>query len=326
MKLLVHIHAYNVPADRTVEAVLDQTYTVDAIVVVDNAAAIPILQSPVPPQVQVVRNAKNCGPGGAVVTGLTYALYHGYEWIWILDGDSLPRKDALEKLVALCRSFDPAMRTSLGIVSSAQRLVPSPKLFLGRRLTPRGPRPPHIDRDLSYCECDSILWSGSLVNLDAVRTVGLPRYGPQGPWHDLSFDYGDMAFAYRLRMAGYRIFVHRTSIIDHPVGHAKLMTLLNRPLVSTNHSADRRYLFFRNLVYFWTSLYHKQEWVGLTLWFSYRLTVTIVGILLLERGRTRKIAACLKGACDGFRQNLEAHYDEGAGRALPAGSSAVGNG
>lgn len=326
MKLLVHIHAYNVPADRTVEAVLDQTYAADAVVVVDNAAAIPILQSPVPPQVHVVRNAKNCGPGGAVVTGLTYALDHGYEWIWILDGDSLPRKDALEKLVDLCGSFEPAARASLGIVSSAQRLVPSPKLFLGRRLTPRGPRPPHIDQALLYCECDSILWSGSLVNLDAVRAVGLPRYGPQGPWHDLSFDYGDMAFAYRLRRAGYRVLVHRTSIIDHPVGHAKLMMLLNRPLVSTNHSADRRYLFFRNLVYFWTCLYQKQEWLGLTLWFSYRLTVTIIGILLLERGRTRKIAACLKGTFDGFRRNLEAQYDPSAGRALGAGPSAAGNG
>lgn len=308
MKLIVHIHAYNVPADRTLQAVLGQTYPIEAVVVIDNDAPISILQAPVPSCVQVLRNARNCGPGGAVVTGLTYALHHHYDWIWILDGDSLPRKDALARLVALYSSFEPDMQASLGILSSAQILVPSPKLFLGRCLTPRGPRPPKIEKDLVYCECDSILWSGSLINLDAVRTIGLPRYGARGPWHDLSFDYGDMAFAYRLRTAGYRILVHRSSIIDHPVGHAKLLTILNRPLLSTNHAAHRRYLFFRNLVYFWMYLYNKQEWVGLSLWFSYRLMVTICGILLLEQDRMRKIEACLVGALDGLRENLEEPY------------------
>jgi hypothetical protein len=120
---------------------------------------------------------------------------NGFDWMWVFDADSAPRYDALEKLVALYHSLDAATQREVGILSCSQILAPSERVFNGRRLTVGGPRLPRVSPSRPYCECDSIIWSGSLFKLDVVRKVGMPRWG-NGYWEDFGHDNGDVEFRF----------------------------------------------------------------------------------------------------------------------------------
>jgi rhamnosyltransferase len=308
MRILGYIGSYNDGIDRPLQALIDLTYPVSDIVVVDNASETNIFPKNFPRPVSVVRIEKNLGPNSAVATGLQYALDHGYEWFWLVESDGNPHKEALAKLVALYDSFDAETKKRIGIVCSTQ-ILSSSKVFQGRRLTPGGPRLPKIDPNLPYCECDGIMWNGALFNLESVRAVGLPRVGTAGPWEDLSYDYGDMEYSYRIKAAGYKVITHLFSMIEHRVGRPKQLKMLGRPLITTNHPPNRRYLFFRNLTYFWVHIYPRLNWATFGLWFAYRFAVTCLGIVVIERkGIFKKIWACFEGVRDGLAGNLARKY------------------
>jgi GT2 family glycosyltransferase len=306
VRILVHVHTWN-DADVVgivLDAIQRQTRAADAILIVDNGSTDGTAEQPYPEKVTVVRHQFNLGTSGAVKTGLEYALAHDCDWIWVLDADSVPRPDALELLAGLAASGGP----ELGVVCASHDLLKLGQMLRGRLLTPGGPRLPKIDEDQVAVESDSVIWSGALINLAVVEQVGLPRAGRLGCWEDLSLDYGDTEYTYRIHRAGYKILVHRDSIIDHPVGRGLHGRILGYDLYSTNHPAFRRYLYFRNLVFFWLRLYHRRNWPMLLVWFGYRLGMILAGIVLLEQDRGPKIKACLLGIRDGLRGRMDGSF------------------
>jgi GT2 family glycosyltransferase len=311
VRLLVLISAYN-QADTvgtTVDAVVRQTFPVEEILLVDNASTDGTAELAYPEIVTTIRNRLDLGISGGVTTGFNYARAHGYDWIWVLDADSVPRPDALELLTRLVEVRGLGGRRDIGIIGSSHNLAELGQVLQGRRLTPGGPRLPRLDRNRNYLDCDGIIWCGALINLAVVERVGWPRMGKLGFWEDLSMDYGDHEFAYRVHRAGYAILVHRDSIIDHRVGQPLRRSILGWTLYTTNHTAVRRYLYFRNLVFFWLRLYHRRNWPMLLVWFSYRLSLILAGIILLERGRGPKLKACLLGIRDGLRGRLDGRFE-----------------
>jgi rhamnosyltransferase len=310
VRILVHIHTWNDAdvIDAALRAVSGQTRAVEEILIVDNGSTDGTADRSFPSNVKLVRHALNLGTSGAVKSGIEYALEHQYEWIWILDADSVPRPNALELLTRLIeRENGP-----LGAVCTSHNLVALGQMLRGRVLTPGGPRLPKTSPNRNIVECDSVIWSGALINLAVVQPVGLPRTGQRGHWEDLSLDYGDIEYAYRISRAGYRILVHCDSIIDHPVGHGLHGRILGRDLYTTNHPAFRRYLYFRNLVYFWSRLYHRRNWPMLLTWFSYRLAAILAGIIFLESERGPKLKACFWGIRDGLRGHLGGNFSDHA--------------
>ena len=308
MRILGYIGTYNEAIDLPLGALQRQTCPLDEILVVDNASSRGSPRGPLPAQVTLIRNRENLGPSGAIETGLQYAMEHNYDWIWIFDADSAPHDDALEKLVSLYGSLEPNAQRQIGILGCSKILVPSGQVFLGRLLTPGGPRKPKIVPGRPYCECDVTIWSGSLFKIDAVREVGMPRHGRNGYWEDLGHDYGDVEFSHRIRRAGYRVLIHRESLVDQLVGESKEMEILGLKLLSTNHPPGRRYLYFRNLLYFWLYLYPRRRPIRFTLWFSYRFSVTLLKILIMEDDQTSKMAASFRGVWHGIRKKMDQVY------------------
>jgi GT2 family glycosyltransferase len=316
VRILVQVHTWNDTGviGAALDAILQQTLAVEEILVVDNGSTDGTAELTYPETVTVVRHRLNLGTSGAVKTGLEYARDHGYDWLWVLDADSMPRPDALELLTCLIEAGGPGEGRDVGVVGASHNLVKLGQMLRGRMLTPGGPRLPRFDQNQNYVECDSVIWSGALINLAVVNRVGLPRAGTLGCWEDLSLDYGDTEYTYRIHRAGYKILVHRDSIIDHPVGRALHGSILGWDLYTTNHPALRRYLYFRNLIFFWLRLYHRRNWPMLLIWFGYRLSRILAGIVLLERERGPKLKACLFGIRDGLRGRLDggfARTDEG---------------
>jgi rhamnosyltransferase len=306
LRILIQIHTWN-DADvigAALDAILHQTLSVEEILLVDNGSTDGTADREYP-KVTVIRHPVNLGTSGSVKTGLQYARAHGYDWMWVLDADSVPRPDALELLFQLAETSGQGEKSDIGVVCSSHDLTKLGQMLRGRLLTPGGPRLPKTPKDRNYVVCDSVIWSGALINLTVVERVGLPRAGTAGCWQDLSLDYGDTEYTYRIHRAGYRILVHCDSIIDHPIGRGLHARILGCDLYSTNHPAFRRYLYFRNLVFFWLRIYHRRNWPMLLVWFGYRLCIILAGIILLEGGRRAKLTACWLGIRDGLRGRLD---------------------
>ena len=292
-----------------IDAILAQTRAVEEILIVDNGSTDGTAELVYPEIVTVVRHALNLGTSGAVKTGLEYASAHGYDWLWILDADSMPRPDALELLARLVEAGDRGVTREIGVVCSSHNLVKLGRvLHHGRLLTPGGPRLPKLREDRNCVDCDSVIWSGALINLGVVKHIGLPRGGTLGCWEDMALDYGDTEYTYRIHRAGYQILVHRDSIIDHPLGRGLHRRILGCDFYSSDHPAFRRYLHFRNLVFFWLWIYPRRNWPMLLVWFGYRLSVMLAAIVFLESERGPKLAACMLGIRDGLRGRLDGSF------------------
>jgi rhamnosyltransferase len=311
MRILVSICYWN-SADIihvSLNAALQQTLAPEEILIVDNGSTEPVNGADYS-GVSVVRNELDLGSGGAVTTGFIYALAHGYDWVWVLDDDTKPPPDTLELLVELARAGETPGAAKIGIVAPTHNLLNIGRAWQGNRLTPSGPRPAKSHEGEDHFTCDSVIWSGALIRVAAVAEVGFPRVGVRGFWEDFSMDYGDIEYAFRIRSAGYQIVVRNDSVIDHRLGDGTCRRVFGVNFYSTNHSAHRRYLYFRNLIFFWLRLYPRHNWPMLLIWFSYRTSMIVSGILLLERGRGRKLKACLFGIRDGLRGRLDRNFAE----------------
>jgi GT2 family glycosyltransferase len=314
VRILVQVHTWN-DADvigTALNAVLLQTLSVEEILLVDNGSTDGTAELTYPEVVTVIRHPVNLGTSGSVKTGLEYARAHGYDWVWVLDADSVPRPNALELLVGLIHAVGQGGDDDIGVVCASHDLTKLGQMLRGRLLTPGGPRLPKLKPDSNYVICDSVIWSGALINLTVVDRIGLPRAGKRGCWEDLSLDYGDTEYTYRIHHAGFKILVHCDSIIDHPVGRGLHGSILGWELYSTNHPPFRRYLYFRNLVFFWLRIYHRRNWPMLLVWFGYRFGIILAGIILLEDERRAKLKACLVGIRDGLGGRLDRSFDASA--------------
>ena len=125
MRILVQIHTWN-DADvigSVIDAILRQTRAVEEILIVDNGSTDGTAELAYPAIVTVVRHALNLGTSGSVKTAIEYARARGYDWLWVLDADSMPRPDALQLLAGVIETGDPDLTQEIGVVCSSHNLV-----------------------------------------------------------------------------------------------------------------------------------------------------------------------------------------------------------
>jgi len=312
MKILAHIATFNdiEIVDQCIQGLLNQTYPVSEIIVVDNGSTDGILHKVFPSEVTLIRHAENQGTNGAVVTGFKYALARDFDWMWVFDADSVPRKDALQQLMQLHNSLPPDLQSRIRVLGSLPVDAANQTAHHGIIFTPRGftkgfvevkPQP-----DQPYYECDSTIWSGSLFNLQAVRHIGLPP-------EDLVLDWGDHEYGYRGKMAGYKAIMSQQSIIDHNL-HPMPTTRYVRfgPFSLRTHSSPpiRRYYFFRNFLFFWFYEFRRESLRASFLPYLYllKLIVQMLKIGILNNNPRNELSACLRGVWDGLCKNLHHRF------------------
>jgi len=86
------------------EALLNQTRKLDAIIIIDNHSndgTKELIKEKYSKKkiVNYVRLNKNYGAAGGYYLGMKKAYEKGFDWIWMLDDDAITYKDALEKLM-----------------------------------------------------------------------------------------------------------------------------------------------------------------------------------------------------------------------------------
>jgi GT2 family glycosyltransferase len=299
--------AYNGEAllRRHLDALLGQSRHLDEIIVVNNASTDGTLRllSKYYPQVKVLDLTINSGVGGGYASGLDYAVGNrNHDWIWLFDQDSIPREDALERLVQGLESLGNhgkklAILAPVCVHPGTEISYPG---LVWRNGWRRAPAKTANGRILFV---DAVISSGTLLRSEAVKAAGPPRA-------DFFIDYVDFEHCLRLRRQGYEIGVVQDSLMCHEMGDPRDVSVAGFSHAWADHLPWREYYLTRNEIFtIWT---YCPTW-GAKLGVARRLLRHGMGILLFGREK----AACFKmmylGISDGRAGRLGIRFSKGGG-------------
>lgn len=193
--------------------------------------------------VELIRLGENRGIAAAQNVGIQWARYRGAEFVLLMDQDSIPAPDMVEKLVST-------------ISEQASPATAGPRYLDERQDNP----PPFIrirGLRLERCVCsaeesvvpvDYLISSGCLIPMSVLDKVG-------GMRDDFFIDYVDIEWGLRARHHGFQSYGVCAAHMQHSLGdHPIEFFGKNIPL----HSPLRHYYHFRNAV-----LLYKEPWVPL---------------------------------------------------------------
>jgi len=200
-------------------ALAAQARPVDHVLVVDNASTdgTPELVRREHPEVELLALPVNQGGAGGFHEGMKLAHARGFDWIWLMDDDTIPRKDALAELLGVLPALE-------GLPSPA--LLSSRVLWVDGTLHPMnhpGLRRDRVELFVDSCEhgvlpVRAATFVSLLVHRSAIDEHGLP-YKHYFIWSD------DIEYTARVtrNRGGYvvprSVVLHKTKTA-HSIGEA----------------------------------------------------------------------------------------------------------
>lgn len=170
---------------RNIECLQNQTVHLDKIYIINNCSTdqtSTYLETCKSDIITVVSLNENIGGAGGFHYGLSLAYQEGADWIWAMDDDAFPDKDALKMLIEC-----------------------------SQRLGERACYWSNCNKDSfakPYKEVNSWVFVGVFINRKIIKAVGLPR-------KDFFIYHDDEEYAFRMKKAGVPIYKVRDSLIEH---------------------------------------------------------------------------------------------------------------
>ena len=205
---------------KNVEAILNQTYEPDEFIIIDNCSTdgtIEYLQAleNSSPKVHVVYMSENNGGSAGFEEGIRKAYQHGADYIFGMDDDAIPHKDALEILVNATQNYPPVkfcLRANTHYMDNNNQ-------FAKAQLT---------ENDINDC---NLTFVGFFIPREIVSRIGYPR-------GDLFVYYDEHDYCLRMKEAGYHIQGVLDSIVEHPYIMPDNKRCLFGRLVDSSSDAD----------------------------------------------------------------------------------------
>lgn len=194
--------------ERVLDALESQTYPVGRVYVIDNASTDGTSEYLASRRwkrpASVITARVNTGGAGGFTRGIEAAAAGGADMFWLMDDDTLPHPDALEKLVE-------AYARSTGMRGKAPSFACSQVLWSDGSLCEMNNPEPTWDwsRPLAaggtWLDVQSCSFVSCLVSREAVRSVGLP-YREYFIWYD------DAEYTLRLSKWSPGVFVPESRV------------------------------------------------------------------------------------------------------------------
>jgi GT2 family glycosyltransferase len=303
------IVAYNNAGNlgQLLDALLNQSEPIAEIILVDNASSDGTTRmiKQTFPQVTLFANPSNTGVGGGYAQGMEYAFKKGYNWIWLLDADSLPQVSALEQLMTALVNLMP-VHPRIGILASSPINPSTGQIyggFIQKGLFHEVPK--EITHYKKLVLVDTVVSSGCLVRNQVVQDVGLPRT-------DFFMDFVDAEYNLRVRKKGYEIISVPTSIIYHQIGKPRILKFhtasssvcsrLAKMSFLSSHPAWRQYYAIRNELYtFWHEFRSYRALFRLMLAITAKLFETMI---FDDADKILRVKYIFLGIQDGLKKKL----------------------
>lgn len=259
----------------------------DSIYVIDNASTdgtgdwLRDSLSVLFPGVVAVTLEKNTGGAGGFCRGLSVALDHGADWVWMMDDDARPHTSALEELMCVCE--DPGNVYGSIAVQGEDTAWATTLVDQGNRVVSKVASVPPRAR------VDFLPFLGFMIHRTLVARIGLP---------DASFFIlsDDTEYSLRARKSGAHIIVAGRSRIEHPKTERQTVNLPFREMTYLRLPPWKRYYHTRNKILI------ARRYYGVKLF-----TQTLPGLLarlllamLKEQNRPAQAWAFFAGTMDGL--------------------------
>ena len=265
---------------RCLEHLERQSRAPDGILVVDNASTDGTAELLAGRDgVDVLRLDSNLGGAGGFERGVERAYSDGYEWLWLLDDDTLAEEDCLETLLAgVARAPRPPSVMTSVVRWRDSSLHPMNRPWL--RLVPRGRYAEAVAAGLAPIRAATFV--STMVHRDAVERHGLPP-GHFFVWLD------DIQYTARILREGSGYIVPESTAVHWTPKAYDTVT----------DSRDRFYLKVRN--HLW--VLRGPSFGGLErLGYAQSLAGAIGTYIRRSDDKPRAVATVLRGARDGLRR------------------------
>lgn len=196
-----------------IEALRSQTRIVDKIIVTNNGSSDGTTEWLAKQDDIQIINQSNTGSSGGQYTGFKAAYDTGYDWIWIMDDDVIPKPDCLEVLMKGISKND---------VHAPLRYTPEGEPFFNDAISYNFRNPfrsiwediySSNDLENEYTDAVGITFEGPIFHRSLIDKIGLPE--------KKFFIYGDdTEYFIRAFKSGVRISVVRDAKFDRKLSYA----------------------------------------------------------------------------------------------------------
>lgn len=310
-RVLAVIVTYNPKIDALRVLLQAAILQLDALVIVDNGSCnadqINSLVEELKSNsctLQVLTQTENLGLGAAHNIGIRKARKESFDYVLLLDQDSVPMQDMLSNLlIAHEKKSKTTLVSSTGVTYlNADNGAES---FFVRFGWLKFARQYCADRDQDGCiEADFLISSGSLISLEALKEIGDMD-------ESLFIDHVDTEWFLRAQTKGYRAYGVCDAVMQHGLGETthqvdfsshfllrKLFGLKNaRRRNVPQHNPFRYYYIFRNSIL----LYKRKDLSKLWKWNDIqRLCMIFLMFALIKSPRQKNLSMMSRGIRDGL--------------------------
>lgn len=237
-------------------------------------------------KITYINTGANLGGAGGFQYGIKYAAENGYDYVWIMDDDSIPQADALEQLL----KWDKKLNENYGFLASKV-------LWSDGSICNMNIQKSSISKKVTDFSSDSVKVISStfvsmFVSTKIVREVGLP-IKEFFIWCD------DLEYTRRISKK-YPCYLINESVVTH-----KCESNTGSNIASDTYERLQRYRYaYRNEVY-----YFRREGLKGKLYAFTRLIFHLTRVILKSRSKKMtRIKIILKATMSGFSFNPDIEY------------------
>lgn len=278
-------------------ALKNQTYAVDHIVVINNASTdgtVEYLQ-----QHNWINNSKfhlltlenNLGGAGGFYYGIKYAYKQGFDYIWLMDDDGEPELNCLKELIPFTSEnnyIGPLVLDTEDKETLAFAVRPKPKAKKVFSKT-------ELNNVAQKIVLDDVImpFNGTLFSCQLVEKIGFPRKE--------YFIWGDETeYTNRARKNGYSVFTIPKAEFFHPRQKQNNIPMLGgRFTFSDPNSLLKLYCICRN------DIVNLREYRGVH--FSLAFVCKVVWFYLFTRPNLKKLGIACQAMWHGFKKDFSYH-------------------
>ncbi|SFM64673.1 glycosyltransferase family 2 protein [Thermodesulforhabdus norvegica] len=267
---------------------------VGLVIVVDNTpGGASCLQGLEDGRLKLIVNGENRGLAAAQNQGIRFAIECGFEWVLLLDQDSLPAPDFMEVMSGYYWSLTESEKEKLLML--APNVFDELGGFFYRHVLPA---PWGFIRKLcGHQRCLKGVFfsisSGSLIPVRVFSEIGLMD-------EDFFIDYVDNDFCLRGLSKGMVIHVVCPAVLFHSLGDRRRYYSLGPVKVRPSfHPPLRRYFIYRNRVRVWKRYGRKVP--GFVMFDLLAAIYDVLRIIFFEENSGEKLLAAFRGLSEGIR-------------------------
>lgn len=233
-------------------------------------------------RVTLMKLENNFGIAYAQNRGIEIAIQQNFQYVLLMDQDSLPESNMVYKLLEALNELPDAAAIGPNFIDdehkTRSRFIRLERLKIVKMSSSDSP---------NLVEVDHLIASGSLIPVQHLSRVGFMD-------ESLFIDYVDIEWALRARSMGFRSYGLFSARMFHTLGDAHLNVLRRKIAV---HSPQRYYYMVRNALLLYKRPYISKSWKLVD---AFKLAAKLTLLLMLSPGRIKVFKAILYGIFHGF--------------------------